>query len=225
MQAVVVANARRLASGRPVVVSPVTLKPRFNPYATGDGPQRAPGSLPPEVDARQLSLFGAAWTLGSIKYLAEGGAASATLFETTGWRGVMEDEQGSPMPEAFPSRPGQVFPLYLVLADVGEYAGAQVCSATSSDTLRLDGLALRRDGRVMVLLANLTPEPQNVSVRGLPERISARVLDEVTAEAALRDPEAFRAKAGALLATENGVLSLDVRPYAVVRLAWEGDGF
>ncbi len=70
-QAATVASARRLAAGRPVYVSPLTLKMRHNPYATAAEPPTPPGQLPPQVDPRQMSLFGAGWTLGSIKYVAE----------------------------------------------------------------------------------------------------------------------------------------------------------
>ena len=105
------AQARRLAvraqlleSWQPMpllglgVVSPITLKPRFNAYATGPAPQRPPEALPPEVDARQLSLFGAGWTLGSLRAVVSSGALSVTYYETTGWRGVMEQAGGSPLP-------------------------------------------------------------------------------------------------------------------------------
>ena len=62
------------------------------------------------VDPRQMSLFGAAWTLGAIKHLAEQGAARATFYETTGWLGVMEEARPAlRSPRGFP-RTGQVFP-------------------------------------------------------------------------------------------------------------------
>ena len=63
-QAATVECARRISGGRPVVVSPVTLKARFNVVATGPIPPVPRGELPPQVDARQMSLFAAAWTAG-----------------------------------------------------------------------------------------------------------------------------------------------------------------
>ena len=53
-QATMVASARRLARGLPVAVSPITLKPRYNPYATGPERDLPPGDLPPQVDPRQM---------------------------------------------------------------------------------------------------------------------------------------------------------------------------
>jgi hypothetical protein len=216
-QATVVNSARRWADGLPIVVSPVTLKPRHNPYATGAIPPAPPGELPPQVDPRQMSLLAAGWTLGSIKYLAKSGARSVTYFETTGWRGVMETARGSPVPEKFRSLPGAVFPLYHVLADVGEFAGGEVVSSTSSDPLRVQGLALRKDGRTRVLLANLTAEPQRVAVRLGP---SARVrrLDETSARQAMQAPDKFRAHAGEFARAADGTLTFDLLPYAVIRV-------
>ena len=36
-----------------------------------------------------MSLFAAAWTVGSLAGLAEAGVASITYYETVGWRGIM----------------------------------------------------------------------------------------------------------------------------------------
>src|SRR5262249_316655 len=155
-------SGRRLVGGKPLplAVTPVTLKPRWNPYATGTAPEPIPSELPPTVDVRQMSLFGAGWTLGSIKYLAESGVESVTYYETTRCRGVMETEAGSPLPDQFRSIPGAVFPLYHVLADVGEFAGGHVLPSVSGEPLCFDGLALRQGGRTRLLLASFRPETQ-----------------------------------------------------------------
>jgi len=217
-QAIAVETARRIAGELPVAVSQVTLKPRFNAYATGPEPVIPPGQFPPSVDVRQMSLLAAGWTVGSIKYLVAGGASSITYYETTGWRGVMEKEAGSPLPETFHSFPGCVFPLYHVLADVGEYAGGQMLPLVSSDTLKVDGLALQRDGKTRVLLANLSPQLQQVSVQDLGQRARVRHLDETSAERAMRSPREFRATESWIVqdCEREGALGLKLLPYAVV---------
>lgn len=154
-------------SGKPAVVSPVTLKPRFNPVATGPESLVLPDELPAQVDPRQLSPFAAAWTLAALKYLAEGGADSVTLFETTGWRGVMERAAGSPMPAKFPSEAGQLFPLYYVIAGVNRFRGGEVISSRSSDPLRVESMALGRNGVLGLGLANMTGQNQTAVIRGL----------------------------------------------------------
>ena len=143
---------------------------------------------------------------------------SATYYETTGWRGVMATETGSPLPDVFRSLPGSVFPLYHVLADVGEFAEGEVVPTTSSDTLRVDGLAVHKNGRTRVILANLSGEAQRVMVRNLGQQVRVHRLDETNAEEAMMSPERFRAQAGERLETHAGALKLTVLPYAIVRL-------
>jgi hypothetical protein len=217
MHAVTVESARRFTYDVPLAITPITLRPRFNPDATGEDAQ-AEDALPPEVDARQMSLFGAAWTVGSLKHIAESGVVSATYYETTGWRGVMELAQGSPMPERFPSIPGSVFPLFHIFADVGAFAGARVLPTVSGDALRVEGLALQLEGRRRILLANMTAQPQRVTLHGLGARPVVRVLDETTVLEAMQSPESFRRRRGEPLSTVNGKASLLLRPYAVARL-------
>jgi hypothetical protein len=202
----------------PLSVSSVTLKMRANPNATGPEPEPAPGELPRQVDVRQMSLLGAGWTAGSLKYIAESNVASVTYYETTGWRGVMELEGGSPVPDVFRSLPGGVYPLYHVLADVGDCAAGEVLPTTSSDTLKVNGLALRQHGKSRVILANLSPDAQQVTVRNLGERVRLRGLDETNAEQAMQTPEEFREKEGETRQTTSGTLEVSLLPYAVVRI-------
>lgn len=69
-----VLSARLFQGNKPISVSPVTLKSRFNP------------------DPRQPSLFCAGWTLGSFKYLAESGVDSITYYETAGQGGIIHEK-------------------------------------------------------------------------------------------------------------------------------------
>lgn len=52
------------AGGRPIIVSPITLKRRYNPHATEAEAEQAPDELPDAIDTRQMSLYGAGWTAG-----------------------------------------------------------------------------------------------------------------------------------------------------------------
>ena len=221
-QAWTVDSARHFIGDRPLAITPITLKPRFNPNATSAAADDEPGRLPEPVDVRQMSLFGAGWTVGSLKYLAESGVASLTYYETTGWRGVMERAAGSPQPDLFRSLPGAVFPLYHVLADVGEYAGGSVIPSRSSNPLQLDGLALRQDGHTRVIIANLSPEQRRVRVQNLDGLVQARFLDETNAVQAMIAPEAFRATPAESLPVVDRQLTLDLLPYAIVRLDTAG---
>ncbi|MET0771993.1 MAG: hypothetical protein ABWZ82_02830 [Candidatus Limnocylindrales bacterium] len=219
-QSEVVRFAAAIAAPRSIHVSPVTLATRFGPYPAGPA---APGDLPPAVDPRQASLLGAAWTVGSIAALAGAGAASVTYYETTGWRGVLELDAGSPMPGRFPSLPGQVFPIYHVLADVAAWRTGTFREVRTNDPLRAVALAVSLDGGDGVLVANVTPEPQRVRVTGLRgASVLLRILDEASATWALEHPARFLADRGAPLQVHAGSVTVGLGPYAVARLAPDG---
>ncbi|HHX65482.1 MAG TPA: hypothetical protein GX702_11395 [Chloroflexi bacterium] len=215
-QAVTIDSARLIAGGRPLVISPITLRPRFNPNAT-ETEKEGEETLPSQVDVRQPSLLAAGWTAMSIKYTAQRDVASVTYYETTGWRGVMEREEGTPLPDQFPSIPGSVYPLYHIMIRITEYAGGHVMSAHSTAPLRVDGLVLERDGRRRILVANLGPATEHVRLRQLPDRVQVRYLDERNAPQAMVDPEIFAAESGQTIQTLAGELQLSLLPYAV---AW-----
>jgi hypothetical protein len=213
-----VANARALAEGRPVCVSPITLRMRHNPYATGAEALTPPGQLPTQVDPRQMSLLAAGWTVTSIKYLAEAGAVSATYFETTGWRGVMETAAGSAILGRFRSIPGSVFPVYHVLADVAEFRAGVVIPSRSSNRLVVDGLALLSDESVRVIIANLSGDPQSVIVSGMSGEAALHLIDATNAEDAMRSPEGYRDSAPAQRWPDARELQLALPPFGVARL-------
>jgi hypothetical protein len=214
-QADTVATARSFCGDRAIVISPVTLAARNGPYPAG--PPAADG-LPPAVDVRQLSLLAAGWTAASIKYLAESGVASVTYYETTGWRGVIETDEGSTRPDRFPSKPGQAFPMYHVFADVAEWKGAGVLPTHSSEPLVAEALAVRHEDRVHAIVANLTSEPAQVMVGPFTrQQVQVRLLDPATAPGASREPASFRSS-GTGRAVESGHVVLSLAPYAVARL-------
>lgn len=222
-QGITVENARRLAGRSPLAVTPITLRPRFNPKLKAD-PKVAPEKLPHSVDPRQASLFGAAWTLGSLKYLNESGVESLTYYETTGWRGVVETEAGSPLPEKFRSLPGTVFPLYHVLADFGDFADGRILPCRSCDPLRVEAMVLTREGlqekTTRMMLGNMTDEPQKVVVEVPAPRAELKMLDETNVLEAIETCETFRDKKGQIIEVTNGKIDLELLPFAVARLDW-----
>jgi len=214
-----VRSAHAFCGNRPLHVTPITFNLRFNPHATGSVPEPGPDELPPQVDPRQPSLLGASWTVASLRHLAGEGVASVTYFETVGWRGLIEREDGPAVPERFASWPGMIFPVYHVLADVGSWHGGRVVRIETSRPLALEALAVQTDEALHVLVASLAPAPLRCRIDGVPlgGRATVRVLDEHTFATACSDPSAFRSLV-APLARDGDSLELELAPYAVARV-------
>ncbi len=217
-QAENVRSAKALAPGKAIALSPITIRRRFNFHAATPDPEPGPGELPDAVDVRQPSLLGGAWTAGSLKYVSEAGASSVTYYTSTGWRGVLEREEGSPLPERFRSRAGEVFPLYHPLADVAGWRGAEVLHVASENPLVALALAVRDRGALRLLVANVTPEEQEVVVAPLRGPVRLRRLAEASAARAGGEPDAFRAGGEAASPDPDGDLALRLDPYEVVRV-------
>ncbi len=215
-QAATLITAKSFSGGKSVMVSPVTFKMRSNPAATSQSASAPNDQLPPQVDPRQMSLFGAGWTLGSIKYLAEAGAHSITFYETTGWLGVMERHLGSPLPQLFPSVPGVVFPLFHVLGDLGEFDGGKVLTGISNNPLIVEGLVLRKNHNLELLLTNFSAKSQKIRVLGLPSHVTCRHLNEVNALQAMQIPEGYRANQLNVEYVPAKGLELNLMPFATV---------
>lgn len=216
--AAMVEAARAACGSSEIAISRLTLRPPFNQWATEPEPPSSAADLPASVDPRQMSLFGACWTLAALQRLAEGGASSVTLYETAGMTGIMERQNNASAPGRFPSRPGMVFPMYHVLADLTDRRAGHLVDCVSSEPALVAGLAMRLPGASLVLVANLTPEPCRATVGPLPSGPKqVRVLDAQTAATAMFLPERFRAAWGPVEARGDRV-ELRLAPYASVAL-------
>jgi len=213
-----VESARLIGENHPMAIGPITLRPRFNPNATGSEADTPAGELPARVDPRQMSLFGAGWTLGTLKALAKPGVYSLTYYETTGRLGVMEREKDPPLHRGFPAMPGWAFPLYHVLADVGEFAGGSVLPWTSGNDLVVEGIGLAKNGRTRILLANLTDRTQKVRLACplLKGEVRLKRMDESNVMAAMTMAGVFRTDNGEVVT--GSPLELELLPYGVLRI-------
>jgi hypothetical protein len=216
----VIRTARSFAGGAPVFVSPVTLRVQFNPAATGAAAPVASGALPPEVDPRQMSLLGAGYTAAAFKHLAEAGAAGVTFYETAGWKGVMESAEGSPQPARFRSIAGSVFPVWHLLADLGEFRDGRVIPSVSGEPLAVEAVALRSGGFTRLIVVNLSAEVQTVAIpsvlAGAASRL--RVLDAASAVAAMTEPERQRAPLARAALRNPAPMTLRLDAFALATL-------
>ncbi len=133
--------ARRLFGDVDVVLSPVDLIGVNGPYPGGP---MAPAGRAANEDPRQWGRFGAAWTVAALAEMARCGTTSATFFELSGPRGLVDEGDAS-----------DVFAFFRDLALVRDWP--MVASASSAPH-RLATLAFRRGADVRAVVANLTAD-------------------------------------------------------------------
>ncbi|HET6559828.1 MAG TPA: hypothetical protein VFG54_21055 [Prolixibacteraceae bacterium] len=155
-QAEVVRSARKLFPGKPIFVSPISLKQRFNVVATSEEAEPEPDVLPSSVDPRQRLPFTACWILGSLQFLASAGADLVTYYETVGWKGLIQGEHAPALPNLFPANTNELFPVYEALKRLNGYT--MTALAESSHPLQFDGLVVLSETQSKLFLFNFTAE-------------------------------------------------------------------
>jgi hypothetical protein len=144
-------TASQFLGGKPLSFSPLTLRTRYNPDSVPTPATDHDFTI--GSDPRQHSGFTALWVLCSLKYAAESGAVQhLTLFETVGERGLLNGVTGSP--------------TYELLRELGAFQGGAVYPVRSSESSKIDGLLLEKNGVRRVLVGNWTTESQSVIVEG-----------------------------------------------------------
>lgn len=153
-QADTVTTARARSAGRAVHITSVAMIGKFGPYPGG----------PPDVavrsaygDARQYSSFAAAWTVSSLCQLVGSQAASATYFELTGARGLVDSDRAGVM----------AGPVYRALEAVLSWGAGNVVQVGTVAGANIVGLGAEWPDRSELLVANLAPEGREVELTNL----------------------------------------------------------
>jgi hypothetical protein len=190
----IIHSCRAIAGGKAIHVGPVTLKTR--------------GTSP---DPRQLSIFAAAWTLGSFKYLAENGVASITFFETCGQKGVIPHPH-EPWPETFIDS-DEVYPVYIVLKELLKHKHSRVIKLVSNYPLSVDGLALTdSDGKLIIYLMNFTGKDQSANLPANSRMRRAATIDGSVMERWIKNAE------GQFLQFKEVSTTVSLPPYSITLL-------
>jgi hypothetical protein len=125
-------------------ISPVTLRKRFNPYATNPQDLYLPESS--KADPRQKTAFAGIWTFGTLCSLTMANAEAVTYFQTIGNQGVLSTD-------------GVPYPVYHTLKTVAQWQGKPARVIASSDPLRVQGILF--DDKVLGMV-NLTENDQDI---------------------------------------------------------------
>jgi len=141
-------SANTFAFGKKIHVGPVSLKPRSNSDAKPGSKESATNRF----DERQSTALAAGWMLGSIKYLAEGGADSITLFESHGAAGYLLN-------------PAATFPVYNALLAIQKLKPQRILKSMCNEPLVVTSIVIEseKNQRHLVLI-NHTSSKKFVSV-------------------------------------------------------------
>jgi hypothetical protein len=207
--AATVETARRMAGNRRVVVSPLTLA-----CLNDSG-----GEIAEARDARQPSLFGAAWTVGALAATWAGGAdVVTTSFGTVAppdlYAGLRHQSElkGS-------ASKSRVHPAYHPVADAGEWREGELVEREISRPNAIAALGIRRGDALNLLVANLAEEDQGLEIKGFSAtKVAMRRLGMGEIMFACSDPGKYRSEVWEASDSWRDAMSLTLGPYEVVRV-------
>jgi len=162
-----VKSAMHYSEGKDIRISPVTIQRRFNANIENYETSSSDNSFPTQIDSRLMSLFGAGWTTGSLKYLCESGVKGVTFYETVGERGIIQGDYSSQWPDKFQSDAGMIFPAAFVFKFLLEDKSLRVIISSSSHPLKFDSIVLSDGKKTKIIAANFTSEQQHISIEGI----------------------------------------------------------
>ncbi len=168
-------SCERMYPHLPVWISPVSLKMRWNPDATGKDIVKK-GQAPRDVDNRQMSLFAASWFLRSAAACLNSGAAGANYFELVGCKGIME-EQAPERDYAFPAFPDMLYPLYYAFYALRGLSAFDISASVMPD---MTVFILRNEAQKRLILANPKNEAVTLRLADAPALVHGVMLDENT---------------------------------------------
>jgi hypothetical protein len=161
-------------------------------------------------DPRQRSLLGAAWNLAYFTHFAYGGAEAVALGGLAGPFGVVHLRAA--WPQAWFDEGGGLYPAYHILRGLAALKGANLRQTAVTAPRHVQALAARHGDATTVWLANLTADPQRVTLEGIEGGRIAR-LDSRSFIKASDDPDAL-VKPG----DKRQQGAIELQPYEVVHI-------
>ena len=190
-------DAQRLSEGKPVVLSPLTLRPRKDPLR----PQKSGGA-----DSRQMEPFGAAWLLGAIGICATSGIQSLTCLNTVGPEGIMDEAAA------------ELFPVYHILSSgIIDADSIGMHQVRSNDKMIAAITTISQKCR-MLFIINQHDETIEVTVTGMNKDFSLCRLNDTCRVKPEDRHDFWRKNSRQLVYPESGIATLFLAPYEVVRI-------
>jgi len=214
-QSATVDTAKSFADKKEIHVSPVTFK--IQKSLTSKSQEKvSQDEYREQIDERQMSLFGAGWVLGSIKYLAQSGAAAVSYFETTGEKGIIQGEKSPLDAQVFQVKSGAIFPLYYVFKEVLKNKNANILYSTSSHPSAFEGIVLEANGKKTFLLSNVTSNTIEVRIDNIAADALVKKLDEKSVQRAMYEHEDYEKSPYCDFKFEQPITTIKMRPFAFV---------
>ncbi|NMC37622.1 MAG: hypothetical protein GYA41_04795 [Bacteroidales bacterium] len=182
-----VRSALNFSKGKGIWISTVNLQRRFNANVSNYELPPAGDGFPPQADSRIMSLYGACWTVGSLKYLCESGVKGITFYETVGERGIIQGDYESRWPDRFPAARGMIFPVFFILRYLAGLRHMKVIKSISSSPLDADCLALTDGTQIRLILVNFTRFVRKVLINGCSGTLKIRELNAESYSEAVAD--------------------------------------
>jgi hypothetical protein len=181
-------------------------------------PERFSEEAYPRTDPRQWGMFGAVWTLLSIKYVSEGGAQEATYYEITGSNGLLNANRDI-LPSSYPQDLSMYLsPIYHVFRELSRAQGMKMVSVSSDQPLSVDAFAVQAGEKTILYVANLQPLEQTAHITGLPcNRVSGHLMSESDWRAIIADPTYIWGNLE-YAAGKGGGFTIHLPPYAVAKI-------
>ena len=210
----IIASTRNMMGKTPYGLGPSSIACRDNPYgaAVASNPGNARVCLA-DMDPRQRGLFAAAWNVGLLAALSQGGLDSVALGAATGPQGVIYRKASYNQPW-FDSAKAQVYPAYHVLAGFGPASGNKRIDAISSAPSTVAVLGHRSKTGHEVWLANLSGEARKVKVTGFDGPAQLHRLSDGNFQTLAMKPD-YLASAGEAV---KKVSAIELGPYGAVRI-------
>lgn len=152
-------SAKKLVD-MPISITPITLRPRFNPDATA--PEIVnPRKMPFRVDPRQYTDFAAVWTLGSLLAFAKTEVRDLVYFQTVGEEGLLMPDRDSKYDD-FDAKASNVFPVCALFKLLGEFKNGAIEPMQSSQSIGFEEFTIKNHNKVHIIRIHYTDV--NISV-------------------------------------------------------------
>jgi hypothetical protein len=211
----IIDSTRSFIGSTPYRIGPSAIACRDNPYGRGVAANPGNGRVClTDRDPRQRGLFAAAWTLGYVAASAYCGLEAVAMGAPTGPFGFIHRPADQQQPYFGGLDGPAVYPAFHVMAGLARGSGQPLIAAKVSQPNTVAALAWRDGDRRVLWLANLTAQPVEIVIAGLPKTgAGLSVIDATTFERATREPGALDNLARPL---SGAKLTLDA--YGVARI-------